>query len=64
MDIFKTSQWKWWELKLIGWGGIFFGFALGSSYGEYLENWMWLVWILFAVIWLYIMYAWLKKAKE
>ncbi|MBU1038987.1 hypothetical protein KKC17_02005 [Patescibacteria group bacterium] len=61
MNLFKDSTWRWWELKFIAWGGLMLGLALGTYFGAFLVNWLWLVWLLFAVFWLYVIIAWFKK---
>ncbi|MBT7553630.1 hypothetical protein HN670_04125 [bacterium] len=61
MNLFKNTTWKWWELKFISWGGIFLGLALGIHFGQYLTDWLTLIWVLFAVLWLYVIVVWFKK---
>jgi len=63
MRIFKTTEWKWWELKIISWGGVFLGFALGFYLGDYLASWIWLVWTLCAILWLYVLIVSIKKLR-
>jgi len=61
MNLFRETKWKWWEMKFIAWGGLLFGLVIGTYFNEYLVDWLWLVWIGFAIIWLYVMVAWFKK---
>jgi len=61
MKLFKTTEWKWWELKFMSWGGVLLGFALGAYFGSYLMDWLWLVWIVFAILWIYIIIEYFKK---
>jgi len=61
MTIFKQSVWQWWELKLIAVTGLLLGFALGTHFGIYLAKWLWLIWLLFAISWFYVLRTWLKK---
>ncbi|MCB9802565.1 hypothetical protein H6761_00920 [Candidatus Nomurabacteria bacterium] len=61
MNLFKDTTWKWWELKIVAWGALMLGLALGTYFNAWLTDWLTLVWVLFIVSWLYVIVAWSKK---
>ncbi|MBT3418759.1 MAG: hypothetical protein HN726_04350 [Candidatus Magasanikbacteria bacterium] len=61
MNLFKQTTWKWWELKVIGWGGLCLGIAVGIQFADALINYSWLFWLGFIVFWTYVLVAWFKK---
>jgi len=61
MNLFDDSTWKWWELKLISFGGFLFGLGLGVYFKTAIVDWQWLIWTAFVVVWGYVIIARLRK---
>ena len=61
MKLFQDSSWKWWQLKLIAWGGVLVGLALGIQFSQQLADWLGLLWASALIIWLYVVAVYFKK---
>ena len=64
MKIYKTTTWKWWELKILGIGIVAIVLGLALTFPDaiqYLAKYTIVVWILAAILYGYSIIAYIKK---
>ncbi|OHA60660.1 MAG: hypothetical protein A2556_02410 [Candidatus Vogelbacteria bacterium RIFOXYD2_FULL_44_9] len=53
MQIFRTREFKWWEVGMIKVCLLSLGILLGLYFYNYLVSWVWLWWLFFALFAIY-----------
>ncbi len=61
MNLFKPVTLKWWQVGSFKISMIAVGIAIGATWPSVFANWLTALWLLFAVLIVYVSYVWWKQ---
>lgn len=59
--LYKTTKWKWYQLKVVGTAALLVGAFGGIQLQEYLEDWKWVILAGGVLAYIYVAYKYFKQ---
>lgn len=63
MNLFKSTNFAWWQLGLLKWAVLFIGIAIGATWPQVFAQYAKLLLIVGLVISAYLIYVWSGRRK-